>query len=839
MNNFYNKDITSIYLKFDTSINGLKKEMIEASRRKYGSNEIIEKEKKSKPRVFLEQFQDVLVVILLSSAVIAGFIGEIESSIVIFAVLILNAVLGTYQHFKAEKSLDSLKSLSNPVVSVIRDGKSVFIPSKDVVVGDIVNIKVGNYIPADGRIITCNDFEINESALTGESMPVEKTSQIINNKNILINDQKNMVFSGTFCDKGNGQIVICRVGMNSELGKIADLMTKTKNKRTPLQIGLDNFSTSLAVIIIIICLLVFVLNIYRHINIIDSLMFAVALAVAAIPEALSTIVVIVLAIGTERMANENAIIKELKAVESLGCVNVICTDKTGTLTMNKMQVKEVQYYGDKKSFLRAVAASLNDDNATEVAIMDYLMKENYVSEGNRLSEVAFSSSRKMMSALHNIGGENILFSKGAAEAVIKKVKYIKTPNAIKIMNKVDVEYIYDDITNLSKKGFRVIVFAFRDGIYKDTITEDDERDLVYTGHIALIDPLRMEAKDSVRDCLTAGIKPIMLTGDHKETAMYIAGEVGIYKTGDIALTSDELKDINDIELQKIVPNVTVYARLTPADKIRIVSAWQKRQAIVAMTGDGINDAPALKQADVGISMGRSGTQVAKDASSLILIDDNFATIIKAVLNGRNVYQNIQNAIRFLLSGNFAAILLVLYTIFFNLPIPFVAVHLLFINLLTDSLPAIAIGMEVGNNGDLLKKKPRRLTDRLLNNRLIMKVGIEGVLIAIFTLLSYYEGLKISANVARSMTFTTLCIARLFHSFNCVRARSILITGLKNTYLILSFLIGMVLINMVIFIPELRDLLSMELLTAQQIYSIYAYAILPTFILQAKAIIKYI
>lgn len=839
MNNFYNQDITSIYLKFDTSINGLSMEKVEASRRKHGSNEIIEKEKKSKPRVFLEQFQDVLVVILLASAVIAGFIGEIESSIVIFAVLILNAILGTYQHFKAEKSLDSLKSLVNPVVNVIRDGKSEFIPAKDVVVGDIVKIKAGNYIPADGRIITCNDFEINESTLTGESMPVAKTSQVINKKDILINEQNNMVFSGTFCDKGTGQIVICRVGMNSELGKIADLMTNTRSKRTPLQIGLDKFSTSLALIIIIICLVVFVLNIYRHINIIDSLMFAVALAVAAIPEALSTIVVIVLAIGTERMANENAVIKELKAVESLGCVNVICTDKTGTLTMNKMYVKEVEYYGDKESFLRSVASSSNDDNPTEVAIKEYLAREHYILEGKRLMELSFSSSRKMMSTLHNIGGENIVFCKGAVEIILNKAKFLKTPKSIKIIDKTDRDNILKDIELLSKKGFRVIAFAYRDGIYKNTITEADIDDLIYTGHIALIDPLRKEAKDSVRDCQMAGIKPIMLTGDHKETAMYIAREVGIYKDGELALTSDELREINDLELQKIVNNVTVYARLTPADKIRIVEAWQKRQAIVAMTGDGINDAPALKQADIGIAMGRSGTQVAKDASSIILTDDNFATIIKAVLNGRNVYQNIQNAIRFLLSGNFAGILLVLYTIFFNLPIPFVAVHLLFINLLTDSLPAIAIGMEVGNNGDLLKKKPRSLTDRLLNNRLMMKVGIEGVLIAIFTLLSYYEGLKVSGDYARSMTFATLCIARLFHSFNCVRARSVLLTGLKNTYLILSFLIGMVLINMVIFIPEMRTLLSMATLTPHQIYSVYVYAIFPTLILQAKAIIKYI
>ena len=838
MNKFYNQDLTSIYLKFDTSLKGLKKEQIDVSRKKYGSNEIIEKEKKSKPRVFLEQFQDILVFILLASAVVATFIGEIESSIVIFLVLILNAVLGTYQHFKAEKSLNSLKILVNPIVSVTRDDETFSIPAAEVVVGDIINIKAGDVVPADGRVIKANELEINESALTGESMPIDKTSQDISKDDLIINDQKNMLFSGTFCVKGAGKYVVCNVGMNTELGKIANLITSAKNKKTPLQNSLDHFSKNLAFLIIVICLTVFVLNIYRHISIIDSLMFAVALAVAAIPEALSTIVVIVLAIGTERMASENAIIKELKAVESLGCVNVICTDKTGTLTQNKMQVKEIQYYGDKNTFLRAIACSSNEDNATEVAIKEFLRRENYVFEGKKIFELAFTSDRKMMSSLYSINGENILYAKGASEVILQKVKYLKTLNGIKIIDQNDLLTINSDINILSNNGFRVITFAYRDSIYKNKLTFDDEIDLVYIGHIALVDPLRAEAKTSVSDCLKAGIKPIMLTGDHKDTAVYIAREVGIYHDGDLALTSDELKQMDEKQLEEKVGKVSVYARLTPSDKIRIVKAWQKKNAIVAMTGDGINDAPALKQADIGISMGRSGTQVAKDASSIILTDDNFQTIIKAVINGRNVYQNIQNAIRFLLSGNFAGILLVLYTIVFNLPIPFVAVHLLFINLLTDSLPAIAIGMEVGNNGDLLNKNPRPRNAKLLNNRLFFKVSVEGILITLFALLSYYEGLKISGDVARSMTFATLCIARLFHSFNCVRAKSILLTGLKNTYLILSFLIGMVLINMVIFIPELQNLLSMSKLTSQQIYCVYAYAILPTMLLQARAIIKY-
>lgn len=838
MKPFYSQPITKIFDILKTSSNGLSQKEAEVRLKKDGPNEIVEKEPKSKARVFLEQFQDFLVLILIASAIISMLIGEIESTIVIFAVLLLNAILGTYQHFKAEKSLTALKSLSSPTVTVLRNNEEQIIHSKDIVVGDVIIIKTGDMIVADGRIIHENALEVNESSLNGESMSVSKTSLDLDKDNLVITEQSNMVFSGTFCVKGSGKYVVTNTGMNTELGKIAKMIANTKERKTPLQLSLDSFSRVLAFLIIGICVVVFLLGIYRNINFFDSLMFAVALAVAAIPEALSTIVVIVLAIGTERMANENAIIKDLKAVEGLGCINVICSDKTGTLTQNQMEVFDLVYYCNQDFFYQCLACSSTDNNPTEVAILNHVKKAGYEEKGKKIFEIAFSSSRKMMSTLYEFNGERRMFTKGASEKVLANVRFIKYKDRVKHIETQELQKIYDEIDKITQNGLRVIVFAYKDLRFQDKISELDENDLVYVGLVALIDPLRNESKQAVADCLKAGIKPVMLTGDHKETALYIAKEVGIYRDNDIIITGEELDKLSDKQLYQTVDKISVYARLTPSHKIRIVKAWQKQKAIVAMTGDGINDAPALRQADIGIAMGKSGTEVAKEASSIILTDDNFATIIKAVANGRNVYQNIQNAIRFLLSGNFAAILIVLFASLINFPIPFVAVHLLFINLLTDSLPAISIGMEDGNNKDLLKKKPRKASEHLLNRRLLFKISVEGVLIGGFTFYSYYIGLQTSVEVARTMAFATLCISRLFHGFNCVRAKSIFLTGLKNTYLILSFLIGMVLINMVLFIPELRHIIVCSQLNRYQIICVYGLSFFPTAILQMRSIIRY-
>lgn len=838
MEELYSKDIEEIFASLKTNEFGLSKKVALQNLKKYGYNEIVEKEKKSKARVFLEQFQDLLVILLIASAIISTFLGEIESMIVIFFVITLNAILGTYQHFKAEKSIASLKILSSPFVTVIRESEEMNIPAREVTVGDVVVIKAGDMIAADGRIFYDNDLEINESSLTGESQGIPKTSKTLTGSKLILGNQQNMVFSGTSCIKGYGKYVVTKTGMDTEIGKIAKLISEAKIKKTPLQISLDSFSKILAIAIIVICGIVFLLSIYRHISILDSLMFAVSLAVAAIPEALSTIVVIVLAIGTERMAAINAIIKELKAVEGLGCINVICTDKTGTLTQNKMAVKDAKYYGNEDLFFECLTYSSNGGNPTEDAILEFTKKHKNIRNGKKLTELSFTSARKMMSVLYQIDNQNIMYTKGASEVVLKKVKYIKTETGHRLLYDDDLKEINKIIDENTSQGLRVMVFAYKDLGFQETITNADENDLIFVGLISLVDPLRPESKMAVRDSFLAGIKPVMLTGDHKKTALYIAKETGIYHDGDLIVSGEELDQLSDEDLYHKIDKISVYSRLTPTHKIRIVEAWQKKGAIVAMTGDGINDAPALKQADIGIAMGKSGTEVAKEASAMVLTDDNFSTIIKAVANGRNVYQNIQNAIRFLLSGNFAGIIIVLFVFLFDLPLPFVAVHLLFINLLTDSLPAIAIGMEDGNNKDLLKRPPRKANEHFINKKLLAKIAIEGVLITIFVLLSYFTGLTTSSDVARTMTFSTLCLARLFHSFNCVRAKSFLVTGFKNTYLVLTFLIGLVLINAVLFVPELQEMFVVTPLTKEQIISVYGYSIMPTILLQMHAIIKY-
>ncbi len=836
MDNYYHHELEEIYPYFQSNENGLTDEIILKNQKKYGKNELKEKEKKSKARVFLEQFQDMLVIILILCAIIAIFIGELESTIVIFFVITINACLGTYQYFKAEKSLDSLKMLSSPTSNVLRNGNMMVIPSKDLVCGDIVLVNAGDLISADGRIIEENGFEVNESALTGESSPVSKTSKTLRDEHIALADQKNMVFSGTFCTKGHAKYIVIHTGMNTEIGKIAQLIGEVENKKTPLQNSLDVFSKYLALLIILICFIVFILGIMRNVSVLDSLMFAVALAVAAIPEALSTIVVIVLAIGTEKMAKENAIIKNLKAVEGLGCVSVICSDKTGTLTMNQMEVRDIYTSLAIPVFKEHILYSTNyelyqmkNNNPTEQALIQYVGSTKNTFQEKKIGELPFSSSRKMMSNLYRIRHQTILYCKGAIEVILPKCQYIDE-GAKRILKEEDQKKILNQVSEYAKTGKRVIAFAYKIINQEKRLTEEDENQLIFSGLVSLVDPPRPESKLAVEKCHQAGILPIMLTGDHKETAIAIAKEIGIYQNHQIALTGKELDEMNDEELYQKIDQITVYARLTPTHKIRIVKTWQKKKQIVAMTGDGINDAPALKQADISIAMGKMGTEVAKDASSIILTDDNFETIVKAVSNGRKVYENIQNAIRFLLSGNFAGILMVLFASIFYLPIPFVAVHLLFINLLTDSLPAIAIGAENSKN-DLLNQPPRKSNEHFLNSSLLTKIILEGILIAICCFLSYYTGLKTSIGVARTMTFATLCMGRLFHSFNCSTKSSIFVSPSKNLLLYLSFIIGMVLINSVLFIPPLQSIFVVFPLTVKQIWTTYFYSLLPTLLIQ--------
>lgn len=848
---FYNKQTEDILKEFDSSMDGLKDEQVEKNRQMYGTNKLEEKKKKSVLQVFAEQFKDLLVVILIIAAVISIVTGNVESTVVILAVIILNAILGTVQYVKAEKSLDSLKSLSSPTAKVIRNGQQIEIHAEDLVVGDIVKLEAGDIVPSDGRLIESYSLKINESALTGESEAVEKTADIINQEKVALGDQSNMVFSSSLVTYGRGLAVITGVGHNTELGKIADLISNTAERKTPLQVNMDNFSKKLSIVIILICILVFGLSMYRGQSVMDALLFAVALAVAAIPEALSSIITISLAIGTSRMAKENAIVKQLKAVEGLGCVSIICSDKTGTLTQNKMTVEDTYCYPENKERLLLSSILCNDTvlvngetfgDPTETAFVNYYMKFNddynsVMADTPRIAELPFDSDRKLMSTLHDVDGERLMFTKGAPDVLLARCTYILNDSGDRtFMTDEQREQIVAQNTKYSQNGLRVLAFAQKPSDGKEELDFADENDLTFIGLEAEMDPPRVESAQAVEDCIKAGIKPIMITGDHKITASAIAKKIGILQDGDRAITGPELDAMSDDVLMAELEHISVYARVSPDNKIRIVKAWQKLGHIVAMTGDGVNDAPALKQSDIGIAMGITGTEVSKDAASMILTDDNFATIIKSVLNGRNIYANIKNAIKFLLSGNAAGIFSVLYASLMGLPAPFAAVHLLFINLVTDSLPALAISMEP-SNPELIKDKPRGNNESILTKPFITEVGVQGVLIAIVTMVAFYIGLDINAKTAMTMAFSTLCLARLWHGFNSRGKQSIFKLGFTtNIFTIGAFVIGALLLMAILFVPFLAGAFAVAPLTGAQVGYIWLLSIVPTIIIQIKKII---
>lgn len=813
-------------------------------------------------QVFVEQFADLLVVILVIAAIISAMTGGIEGTIVIIAVLILNAILGTVQHFKAEKSLESLKAMSAPNARIIRDGEKLEIPAVQLVPGDILLLEAGDVAAADGRLLENHSLQVNESALTGESENVNKTAEILEKEELPLGDRINMVFSGSLVSYGRAVVLVTSTGMNTEIGKIADMMSAAQEKATPLQRSLDDFSKKLSFIILIICAMVFGLGLWRGQPLPDALMFAVALAVAAIPEALSSIVTIGLAIGTQKMAKENAIIKNLRAVESLGCVSVICSDKTGTLTQNRMTVKKVFTLDGEISAedancesmplaeLSRISVLCNDGaisgeaqigDPTETALLTFCRKAGG-DEGevrrtyHRLSELPFDSDRKLMSTLHEIDGEHVVLTKGAPDVLLKRCVSVVAKGQNRPMTAADMDEIIARNQHFSSQGLRVLAFAKKAISQNRLLTLEDEQDLTFVGLIAMMDPPRLESAPAVADCRRAGIRPVMITGDHKITASAIAKEIGILQEGDRAIEGAELEHFTDEELREEVKGISVYARVSPEHKIRIVRAWQENGCIVAMTGDGVNDAPALKQSDIGIAMGITGTEVSKDAASMILTDDNFATIVKAVGNGRNVYANIKNSIQFLLSGNLAGILTVLFTSFMGLPLPFTAVQLLFINLLTDSLPALAVNMEQPT-GDLLNEKPRNPKESILTSDFMKQLAVQGGLIAVVTVVAFYLGLGVNAGMASTMAFATLCMARLFHGFNCRGTRSVFRLP-NNPYSLGAFAIGLVLLMLVLFVPGLHSLFDINnALTGMHILQIVGLAMIPTVLIQLSRVVR--
>ena len=865
MKTWYRESAENVLRDMGSSRSGLTQQQAEAVRKKAGENVLQEGTGKKAWQVFLEQFQDLLVIILIAAAGISMVSDNVESAVVIFAVILMNAVLGTVQHEKARKSLDSLKSLSSPSAKVIRNGQTLEIPSAQVVPGDLIALEAGDLAVADGRLLECHNLQVNESSLTGESLAVEKQAEVMETEGAVpLGDQFNMIFSGSLIIQGRAVMVATATGMHTEIGKIAALMNATGEKKTPLQISLDRFSGHLAAVIMGICALVFALSLYRKMPVLDSLMFAVALAVAAIPEALGSIVTIVQAMGTQRMARENAIIKDLKAVESLGCVSVICSDKTGTLTQNKMTVEEVFADGELMApgqismyqkagrylvygFTLANDARLQGEEGigdpTELALLEMAVRagadsEELRREMPRLEELPFDSERKLMSTVHMCDGQRVLFTKGAMDVILDRTGELMTKNGAIPMTPAWRQRLQEQNRAWSEKGLRVLAVADRPLEEMECCSLEAENGYVFLGMAAMMDPPRIESRPAVLSARRAGIRPVMITGDHKITAMAIAGKIGIMEEGDLALTGPELDAMKEEELGEKLENISVYARVSPEHKIRIVDAWQRKGCIVAMTGDGVNDAPALKKADIGVAMGITGTEVSKDAASMILTDDNFATIIKAVANGRNVYRNIRHAVQFLLSGNMAGIFSVLYTSLFDLPMPFAPVHLLFINLLTDSLPAIAIGMEPQEDG-LLRQPPRDPKEGILTREFFLRILLQGGLIALCTMTAFHLGLETGgAGTASTMAFAALTLARLFHGFNCRSEHSIAKLGFRgNMWSVLAFEAGVLLLAAVLFLPGLQVLFAVADLNLRQLVSIVALAVIPTVVIQAGKMIR--
>ena len=846
---WHTEELSQVLKKLKTNEKlGLKADEAKSRLETYGENKLKEKKKESLFVKFIKEFNDFMIIALIVAAIISAVVSKLNGeadyvdSIIIIAIVIFNAIMGLVQEEKAEKSLEALKKMSAPSAKVIRDGRVQEIDALQVVPGDIVVLEAGNYVPADCRLINSYNLKIEESALTGETIPTNKDSGRILKENTAMGDLCNMAFATTVVVNGHGEAVVVDTGMNTRVGKIAGMIIEDESPDTPIQKKLNEVGKMLAIACIVICVLIFVIGIFKKIPIVEMFMTSVGLAVAAIPEGLPAIVTIMLSIGVTRMAKKNSIIRKLPAVETLGSSSVICSDKTGTLTQNKMTVTEVRNChgianSEDKKFILELGTMCTDTTeermdgrlgftgeATEVAISNAAMqagisKSFLYDEMRRINDIPFDSKRKMMTTIHRYGNKYRIITKGAPDVLLKRcTHYYQNRQIDSIFSKK--ESIYEQNNQMAEKALRVIAVAYKD-VEKLPETQDIEKDLTFCGLIGMIDPPREGVKEAVRTCRRAGIKTVMITGDHLQTAKAIAKELGIFKRGDLAIEGENLERMDQHELEKNIMQYSVFARVSPEHKVRIVKAFQSTGAVVAMTGDGVNDAPALKNADIGIAMGKGGTDVAKNASDMILTDDNFVTIVEAVKQGRNIYDNIKKAIHFLISTNIGEIVTIFFGLILGMKSPLFAIQLLWINLVTDSLPAIALGLEKEEE-NIMSRLPRNPKKSLFADGLWWKIIIEGTMLGMFTLLAFSIGNRLySVEVGRTMAFITLGMLELVHSFNIKSEESIFKIGIfENKYLILALILGVLLQVIVVIINPLAEIFSLVPLTGiQWLYTI--------------------
>lgn len=861
---WHNLSTKDVEIKLETNLkDGLTDEEVAERLKKYGENKLQEQKKESIFIKFLKQFNDFMIIILIIAAVVSAIVtkiqgtGEYIDSIIIIAIVVLNAIMGLVQEAKAEKSLEALKKMSAPVAKVKRKGEIVTVKGTEIVPGDIIVLEAGNYIPADCRLVTSYNLKVEESSLTGETVPVLKEANVILKDNTSLGDTINMGFATTIVVNGHAEAIATETGMNTKVGKIAKMIITDESPETPIQKKLAEVGKSLGIGCLIICLLIFVIGLVKKIEPIEMFMTSVGLAVAAIPEGLPAIVTIMLSIGVTRMAKKNTIIRKLPAVETLGSSSVICSDKTGTLTQNKMQVVDIQDVKGSninKDFILELGCMCTDSQiivkegkmeaegeATENAIVNAGLsngknKENLYKIMQRINEIPFDSERKMMTTIHKIGNKYRIITKGAPDVLIKRCnKYYENGIGRTISSEV-IRKVEENNNKMANNALRVLAVAYKDveRLPNRIDSASVEIDLTFVGLIGMIDPPREGVKEAVATCRKAGIKTVMITGDHIITAKAIAREIGILKPNDLAITGNELDNISQKELEKNIMQYSVFARVSPEHKVRIVKAFRSTGAVVAMTGDGVNDAPALKNADIGISMGLNGTDVAKNASDMILTDDNFVTIVEAVKQGRNIFDNIKKAVHFLIATNIGEIVTIFLGLILGLESPLLAIQLLWVNLVTDSFPAIALGLEPPEK-DIMDKKPRNPRKGIFADGLWNKIVVEGIMIGMLTLLAFSIGNKFyGIEVGRTMAFVSLGILELVHSFNIRSEGSIFnMNRCENKYLIGAFLLGTLLQVSVVIIPSVAKVFELIPLTTTQWLYTTVISLLPIIIMEIQ------